>query len=246
MIESVPLNAGPPDSGIGGSQIVQEAYRTHSELGAAAGKSIEHGAKMLEADSVSAHYGMHAALSGVSLRVGRGEVVSVLGPGSFFGEKALLNDEPVAYSVRARTAVKVLVMGRNVFTQISGTLAPLRDAIAETLNRRSIDFRKLHPEAHDALKGVAIRELMESVPSPLFKPTSTLAEIGRAFAEHNHELFYVCGEEQSLEGVVTMTDWMRALSRGATAETPVTVLMVCHPIMLSVEEDGAMAASVIR
>jgi branched-chain amino acid transport system ATP-binding protein len=34
---------------------------------------------MLEAESVSARYGMHAALSGVSLRVGHGEVVSVLG-----------------------------------------------------------------------------------------------------------------------------------------------------------------------
>jgi NADH:quinone reductase (non-electrogenic) len=176
----------------------------------------------------------------------RAEVVNILGPQSFFGEDALLGKESVNLSVRARTVVKVLVMGRNVFTQVSGALAPLRDALAETLNRRSIDLRQLRPEAHEALKGVAIRELMDAVPSPLFKPTSTMREVGRAFAEHNHELFYICGEGQALEGVVTMTDWMRALSRGAGPDTPVTELMVRHPITLSIEEDGAMAATVIR
>ena len=179
-------------------------------------------------------------------RNGDGEVVSVLGPSSFFGEQALLNDEPLAYSVRARTAVKVLVLGRNVFTQISSTLAPLRDAIAETLNRRSIDFRKFHPEAHAALKDVPIRELMDSVPEPVFSLASTMSEVGRAFAEHRHELFYVCGEGQTLEGVVTMTDWMRALSRGAPPHTPVAQLMARNPITLSAEEDGATAASIIR
>ncbi len=177
---------------------------------------------------------------------GQVEVINVLGPSSFFGEKALLSNEPLVCSVRARTAVKVLVMGRNVFTQVSATLAPLRDAIAETLNRRSIDLRKMHPEVHEALKGVAIRELMETVPQPLFKPSSTMREVGRAFAEHSHELFYICGDGQMLEGVVTMTDWMRALSRGTGPETPVAELMARHPITLSIEDDGAVAATVVR
>jgi len=161
---------------------------------------------------------------------GYAEVVNILGPRSFFGEDALLGKESVNLCVRARTAVKVLVMGRNVFTQVSEALAPLRDALAETLNRRSIDFRQLRPEAHEALKGVAIRELMDSIPKPFFKPCSTMHELGRAFAEHNHELFYVCGEGQVLEGVVTMTDWMRALSRGAGPDTPVAEVMVRQPI----------------
>src|SRR5262249_55874989 len=49
-----------------------------------------------------------------------------------------------------------------------------------------------------------------------------------------------------LEGVVTMTDWMRGLSRGAGPDTPVTELMARYPVALSMEEDGATAASVIR
>ena len=71
-------------------------------------------------------------------------------------------------------------------------------------------------------------------------------ELGRAFAEHNHESFYVCGEGQVLEGVVTMTDWMRALSRGAGPETPVAEVMVRQPITLGMEDDGVAAATVVR
>jgi NADH:ubiquinone reductase (H+-translocating) len=74
-----------------------------------------------------------------------GEVVAVLSAGSFFGEKALLNDEPRIASVRARTPVEVLVMGKNVFTQVSGALGPLRDALAQALNRRAIDVWNNEP-----------------------------------------------------------------------------------------------------
>src|SRR5262249_12684156 len=80
-----------------------------------------------------------------------GEVVALLGPGSFFGEKALLSSEPRVANVRARTAVDVLMMGKNVFTQISGALAPLRDALAQALNRRAVDVWRGEPQVHDLL-----------------------------------------------------------------------------------------------
>ena len=48
------------------------------------------------------------------------EVVTVLGSGSFFGERALLGNRTRVMSIRARTPVEVLVMGKNVFTQVSG------------------------------------------------------------------------------------------------------------------------------
>ena len=153
---------------------------------------------------------------------GYAEVVNILGPRSFFGEDALLGKESVNLCVRARTAVKVLVMGRNVFTQVSEALAPLRDALAETLNRRSIDFRQLRPEAHEALKGVAIRELMDSIQH---QSTGFESNALATFKRNRRS-----GEGQVLEGVVTMTDWMRALSRGAGPDTPVAEVMVRQPI----------------
>src|SRR5207244_9283848 len=100
----------------------------------------------------------------------KGEVVAVLGPGSFFGERALLSNEPRVADVRARTAVEVLVMGKNVFTQVSGALAPLRDALAQALNRRAVDVWKGQPQVHQLLKQTPLKELMEPVPQPLLKP----------------------------------------------------------------------------
>src|SRR5580765_7163783 len=73
-----------------------------------------------------------------------------------------------------------------------------------------------------------------------------MREVGRAFAEHDHELFYVCGEGQALEGMVTMTDWMQALSRGVGPDTPVAELMVRQPIALCLEDDGVAAATIVR
>src|SRR5207248_4934672 len=88
-----------------------------------------------------------------------GEVLAILGPGSFFGERALLDDEPRVASVRARTAVEVLVLGKNVFTQISSALAPLRDALAQTLNRRAVDVWKNRPQVYELLKTTPIKHL---------------------------------------------------------------------------------------
>jgi NADH dehydrogenase len=65
-----------------------------------------------------------------------GEAISVLGPGSLLGEKSLLNDEPHVSSARARTTVKVLVMGNSVFNQSFPSLALWCDVLAHTLNHR--------------------------------------------------------------------------------------------------------------
>ena len=175
-----------------------------------------------------------------------GEVVAVLGPGSFFGEKALLNNEPRVASVRARTAVDVLVMGKNVFTQISGALAPLRDALARTLNRRGLDVWKDQPQALELLQRTALRDAMEPMPQPLLAPTATLRQVGQAFIETCHEVFYVAGDGQTLQGVVTMTDLIRAQSTGASRETPVTEFMAKNPVALAAEDNCAVAAAALR
>jgi CBS domain-containing protein len=103
-----------------------------------------------------------------------------------------------------------------------------------------------HPKVFELLKRTDIRELMDTIPQPLFKPSSTMLEIGRAFASHPHELFYVCAEGDVLKGVITMTDWLRALSRGARPETPIAEAMTPHPIAVSTEDNGSVAAAVLR
>jgi NADH dehydrogenase len=174
------------------------------------------------------------------------EVVAVLGPGSFFGERALVGNRPRVMSVRARTPVEVLVMGKNVFTQISGALAPLRDAVAQTLNRRSLDVSKENPQALDLLKKTSVRELMEPVPQPLLKPDATMRETGHAFIKDGNEFFYVSNDGQTLDGVVTMTDLLRARSSGATGETRLSEFMTCNPVTISVDDSCAIAGAALR
>jgi NADH dehydrogenase len=174
------------------------------------------------------------------------EVVAVLGPGSFFGERALLSDRPRVMSIRARTPVEVLVMGKNIFTQISGALAPLRDAIAQTLNRRSIDVWKENPEAYDLLKKTPVRELMEPVPQPLLKPDSTLGDVGLAFVRDGNEFFYISSDGQSLDGIVTITDLLRARSTGAAGETKISEFMTRNPVTVSSDDNCATASTALR
>lgn len=175
-----------------------------------------------------------------------GEVVAVLGPGSFFGERALLGNRPRVMSVRARTPVEVLVLGKNVFTQISGALAPLRDALAQTLNRRSVDVWKENPEAFAMLSRTPVRALMEPVPQPLLPPTLSLRAVGRAFVENSNEFFYVSSDGQTLEGVVTITDLLRARSTGATPQTPLSEFMTKNPVVISADDTCAVASAALR
>jgi NADH dehydrogenase len=172
------------------------------------------------------------------------EVVTVLGPGSFFGERALLGNRPRVMSVRARTTVKVLVMGKNVFTQVSEALAPLRDALAQTLNRRAVDVWKDRPEVYELLRKTPIKDLMEPFPKPLLKPTGTSQDAGRAFVEHGNEFFFVSADEQNLEGVVTITDLLR--TQDATGATPINEFMTKNPVTVAIDDNCTVAATAFR
>jgi NADH dehydrogenase len=175
-----------------------------------------------------------------------GEVVAVLGPGSFFGEKALLSNEPRVATVRARTAVEVVVMGKNVFSQISGALSPLKDALAQALNRRALDPYKNEPQLYDTLKCIPLRNLMEPVPQPILTPQATLSDVSRCFVEHSNEFFYVSSDGQTLEGVVTITDLLRGRSMGAVGTTLVTEFMTRNPVALALDDDCTLATAAFR
>ncbi|HEV2394987.1 MAG TPA: FAD-dependent oxidoreductase [Verrucomicrobiae bacterium] len=175
-----------------------------------------------------------------------GEVIAVLGSGSFFGERALLGNRPRVMSVRARSPVDVLVMGKNVFTQFSEALTPLRDALAQTLNRRTLDVWKDQPQVHELLKQTPVRHLMEPVPQPLLKPSDTMRDAGHAFVEHPHEFFFVSSDNQTLDGVVTITDLLRCHANNGTPDTPVSEFMTKNPVTIASDDHCAVAGNVIR
>jgi NADH dehydrogenase len=175
-----------------------------------------------------------------------GEIVAVLGAGSFFGERALIGNRPRAMSIRARTPVEVLVLGKNLFAQMSGALAPLKEALAQTLNRRSPELAKEQPEVFELLKRAPLKDLMEPVPQPLLKPEATLREVGHAFVEHPNEFFFVSSDGQTLEGLITITDLLRARASGATLDSPARDFMTRNPIAVAADDDCAMAGATLR
>jgi len=174
------------------------------------------------------------------------EVVTVLGSGSFFGERALLGNRTRVMSIRARTPVEVLVMGKNVFTQVSGALAPLRDALAQTLNRRAVDVWKNRPQVYELLRTTPIKQLMEPVPQPLLKSTTPIREVSRAFVEHGNEFFYISDDGMNVDGVVTVTDLLRAQPGTDNRTTLLADFMTRNPVTVAADDDCAVAATVLR
>ena len=174
------------------------------------------------------------------------EVVAVLGAGSFFGERALLGNRPRAMSVRARTPVEVVVMGKNVFTHMSSALTPLRDALAQALNRRAVDIWKDRPEVHELLQRTPVRDLMEPAPMPLLTPSTSLREVGHLFVEQGKEFFYVASDGQTIEGIVTITDLLRGQAHDANQTTPVADFMTRNPVTIAAGDSCAVAAATLR
>jgi NADH dehydrogenase len=175
-----------------------------------------------------------------------GEIIAVLGAGSFFGEQALINNQPRTASVRARSVVEVVVMGRHVFTTISKSLAPLRAALTAAITRRSGTFWQERPRAVATLRSLALAEFIEPAPQPFLPPATTLRDVTRHFADSTNDLFYIASAGDRLEGLVTLTDMLRVQGNGAAPETPVSEFMVKNPATILATDTALIAASAFR
>lgn len=176
-----------------------------------------------------------------------GEIIATLGTGNFFGEQALIdNNRPRSASVRARTTVDVIVMGRNVFTSISKTLAPLRSALMATIARRMPNVWQERPRVRAALREFKLADFIEPAPSPLLRPTETLFEVTRRFGESDEPFFFVSTDGDRLEGLVTLTDLLRAQAVGMKRETPLSDFMIRNPTVIKTTDTCLIAASAFR
>lgn len=175
-----------------------------------------------------------------------GEVIATLGAGNFFGETALLNHQPRTASARARTSLEVVVMGRNVFTTISKSLAPLSKALTAAITRRSPAAWQERPAVLAALRQFPLADFIEPAPLPLLKPTDNLFEVSHQFARHPSDFFLVSEDGARLEGMITLTGLLHAQSNGTKPGAPLADFMVKDPSVLAATDSTQVAASAFR
>jgi CRP/FNR family cyclic AMP-dependent transcriptional regulator len=64
------------------------------------------------------------------------EPIAELGPGEFFGEMALIDEDRRVATVRALSPMRLLVMNRNSFRTIDRTMPQVHAAIVAAINQR--------------------------------------------------------------------------------------------------------------
>jgi len=84
------------------------------------------------------------------------------------------------------------------------------------------------------------------LPGHVLTPGDTLQSVARAFVKDGQEFFYVSGDGQTLEGVITITDLIRGRSAGANFSTTAREFMINNPVALAIDDTCAAAAATIR
>ena len=173
------------------------------------------------------------------------DILAVLGPGDFFGEMALIDNRPRNASVRARTPVEVLVMGRNVFQQISSALAPFREILADAVKRRSGDLWQKFPLAFKILENQPFSSFIEPMIVKL-GADNTFEDALNLLIEKPLEYCCVVDDDNILKGILTRTDFGRAVDSGVNLRTKVREFMKVDPIIVAVDEQTPAVAATMR
>jgi NADH:ubiquinone reductase (H+-translocating) len=179
------------------------------------------------------------------------EIVAVLGPGDFFGEAALVTSQSRNASVRARSNVLVVTMGRSLFTEMSANLAPLRDAVAKAVRRRRNVWKDL-PDVRKILDTLPMERLLEQVPGGVLRPDDFLDGILDLFSRHRLDFCCVVDASERVVGVVTRSDLLRTIEAATTVQLAQDdVIRVHHimgndPIVIKRGESSAVAVNTMR
>jgi NADH dehydrogenase len=177
------------------------------------------------------------------------DCIAVIGSGDFFGESSLLDSTNRNHSVRARTELICTVLGRNVFTQISSALKPVKDAVASAARRRVSMWQNV-PDVRELLDTLEIRAVLEPLPMECVGLSSSVEHVIERMNETGADLCCILDDQQQLAGVITRSDLLRALEIAALADpdvdVPVIDIMVREPVAISVNEPLAIALSTMR
>lgn len=169
-------------------------------------------------------------------QTGQPTLMAVFGPGEFFGEIALLDGTVRIGSIRARTAVEVLVMGKEVFSQISEALTPFRNLVTQALRWRRPRLNPRLAQSWVALERAPLSTFMEAAPEHRIAPDETFADAGRLFEQHAVEGLCVLNEGAGLEGIVTRNELFEAFAQGKRAGITIREVMCVDPLVVTPDD----------
>lgn len=179
------------------------------------------------------------------------DCIAILGAGDFFGEAAVLENRPRNASVRARTNLEVTVLGYSVFSQISGTLNPFRDALLKAARRRTNIWQQLH-DVRDVLDTIPLKHVLEPVPHVNIKPESHVADAIAVINKNRLDFCCVVDDQDALAGIVSRSDLLRAIEVAATLpegtemNIKVKQIMVKNPVSITINDSTAVAVMTMR
>ena len=177
---------------------------------------------------------------------GQPQLMAVLGPGEFFGEIALLDGTVRIGSVRARAAVEVLVMGKEVFSQISGALTPFRKLVAQALRWRRPRLNPHLTQAWTLLERQPLSMFMEAIPDHRLSPEDTFEDTVRLFDQFAVEYLTVLDEKRCLVGIVTRNELFDAFAQGRKPSITVREFMRADPVAVTPDEMSVMAGDLMN
>jgi NADH dehydrogenase, FAD-containing subunit len=174
------------------------------------------------------------------------DVVAILACGDFFGESSLLDSSPHGHSVRAKSEVKCTILGRNVFTQISSALAPVRTAIAKASERRRGMWHNV-PDVKILLESMPLDSVMEPLAMETISINASVEHVIERMNDTGADMCCIVDQEQSIVGVVTRSNLLKAIEIAALADPdvdlPVTEIMVRNPVVANVLDPLSVSVS---
>ncbi len=177
------------------------------------------------------------------------DCVAMLSGGDFFGESSLLDSTNRSHSIRARTELVCTVLGRNVFTQISTALRPVKEAVAKAARRRVSMWQSI-PDVRQIIDSVEIKTAMVPLPMEAVSVSSSVEHVIERMHETGADICCIIDDDGMLAGVITVSDLVRGLANAALADPnvdlPVTEIMVADPIAITIGEQLAMAISTMH
>jgi NADH:ubiquinone reductase (H+-translocating) len=158
------------------------------------------------------------------------KLVAVLGKADFFGEAALIGNRPYETSARARTVVRLARVGSDLFSEITGSFAPIRDLLTKAVVDEAGDLWRRLPLAKTILEDEPLASLLDPLPARLLHKENTLGEAIRALNEGPTSDLIIVDENQRLWGTLDRDDLYRIIARIAVTSTAKSGLPIQHKL----------------